>query len=173
MKKYFWKLTLLLPLICASCVGTREEVACPQIAVLRELKAVNLEGGIQALLQKGESACYERKDGAVSVRVDVLFAGQRQGEVVNSVRAQIPFFAALLDSEDNVVAKTFTTTQLAFSGDSPKAEATETIRLSVPRDLAVGEKAGRVVLGFQIPESALKAQRKNEDEWIAKKLQHP
>jgi len=140
---------------------------CPQIAVVRTLDTVKDYGtevpAEAALVATGrmmkieDNKCSYQKRG-----VDVTWTlnlGALRGARLGGDKIGLPFFVALLASDDRVMSKELMTANFSFSGKDKTAAHSENLHVFIP--LAPDEDAEpyRILMGFQLTEAQLKAQR--------------
>ncbi|MCL2469720.1 MAG: hypothetical protein FWF24_05775 [Alphaproteobacteria bacterium] len=162
------KLCLVVMLLslggCASDGESQTARRCPQVAILRALEALEDFGDatpspetlVAAALMEGvEGTCLYSKKG-LEIVFDLSMRAYR-GPALQGGSVTMPFFVAVVDSEDQTRSKQLMTASFSFKKGENEAQQAESLRVFLP--LLKGEDASsiRILMGFQLTQAQLEA----------------
>lgn len=155
MRRY--GLILLLPLL-AACSSTKEQPACPAVAVVHDLqqyadfgrseKPVRAEFVAAARLDGVQGDCRS-EDKVIAANIDIAMRAFR-GPRLGGDRAEFPYFVAVLDRDDHVVAKQNLSVTFSLTQEDKMVEKTELVRVNIPNPVGRDGSYWRVLVGFQL-----------------------
>tara|TARA_B110000971_G_scaffold194139_1_gene207614 strand:- start:1442 stop:1936 length:495 start_codon:yes stop_codon:yes gene_type:complete len=140
--------SLMAPLMgCGASLDKVVETQCPRVDVLVTADSWQ-QGGVTAQLQLAELTCF------IDSKTDDLLAEVRVRGSVSQIGVSLPIFAAALNAQDEIVART-----------QVKISPSETAyRLSIPKFVyaqkASEDAKARVVVGFVLTPDQLEANRR-------------
>lgn len=159
---------LAVLLTLSACASDKEtKPLCPQTAIVRELERSS-DSGVQARMLRVEGTCAYDKT-SVTVDAKLALAAAKEARL-KSDRASFPYFVAILDPEQRIIAKKLLTVAFTFR-DGASAEKTEPLHLTIPLAKEADGENYRVLMGFQLTEAQLTATRHEEEERIGKRLE--
>ena len=163
---------LLVVKACSSDKDKKEAPRlCPQTAIVRELERIKDYGGetpdekalvAVALMQSVRGRC-DYKDDGVDENFDLNIVAER-AERLGGDQVSFPFFIAVLDPDHKIISKELMTTDITFHGKDKKTEQTESLHVFIPVDKDANGEFHQVLMGFQLTEDQLNAQRKAAEE---------
>jgi len=155
-------------LALAACANTSEAPVrkCPQVAILRPLERVEDYGNdtvdsstlvAVAVMQSLSGKCAYESNG-----VDLNFTlsmKAEKGPNLGGNRISFPYSVSVITPDDKIIAKDMMTATFTFDDKTKLATTEEPLHVFLP--LAKDEDAStyRVLTGFQLTESQLKAAR--------------
>lgn len=170
MKKVALSVCCLLPLM-AACSSPEGKIvrSCPQIAILRPLEEIRDFGSDTVdpsnLVARGHMSnvhgdcTYEDKGAEVSFTLEMV---AHKGPRLGGNTVSFPYFVSVLNSEDKVIAKDLMTATFTFPDGKDVAVLGQPLQVFMP----LGEKEDaapfRILMGYQLTEAQLKAQRASE-----------
>ena len=147
--------------------GSGLNLACPQVGILRDANQVTLyrPGGqgaanVQARAQivDYQGNCTYDEDG-VTVDVSLILIAERGPALVGS-SVPLTYFAAIIDPAGNISTRQRFDTTVDFTGNTPRAGSREDLQPHIPLPKAQDARAYQVLVGFQLTEAQLEANRK-------------
>jgi hypothetical protein len=143
---------------------------CPQVAILRELEAIQDYGNekpdpgqlvAKAKMRSVDGTCAYRKDG-IDVAFDLNFVAAK-GPRLGGLHIGFPYFIAVVGSDDNILNKERMTVEFGFSSSSEITERAESLHVFIPlpKDKRVSGPSYRVLMGFQLTQEQLDTARGN------------
>lgn len=147
---------------CSLFAGDYDNVKCPAVGVVGGIGSVSRFDGqgtrftdlaYRASLSETHSECSVDKDGVtVSVTVSTL---AELGPAAASRTVDFPYFVAITDTHDKVIAKQVFANNVTFKPDRNRTGSRDTLSQRIP--LANPREADRyhVILGFQLTEDEL------------------
>jgi len=146
----------VLPLLLAACADAPEDGrVCPQAAVVRDLaQSVQFVAGKKtavaaaARMDNVSGDCSFKQDKIVA-DVDVALRAFR-GAPLKGEQASFPYFVALIDPTDHVVAKTAMTATVTLPKETKMEERVEKLRITLPTPKGETGEGWRILAGFQL-----------------------
>lgn len=142
-----------LALVLTACAGseTDEMMAvrgCPEVSVLRQVERMDTttaDGGsaVVAIQSLSGECAYSAND--VTIDVDAVIAGQR--ETGSGSAAEVSYFVAVVDPQEQILNKRVFRTEVSFDGTSGSQR--EQLRQVIPLPNPAAGMNYQVLLGFQ------------------------
>ncbi len=142
---------------------------CPQVAIVKELEAVNDYAGetptkdqlVAAALMRNVVGTCSYADAGIDVTFDLNFAAER-GPKLGGLKASFPFFVAVVAPNATVLNKELMTLELKFSSDTPFADRSESLHVLIPIDKSKRSTGPdyQVLMGFQLTKDQLEQTKK-------------
>ncbi len=151
-------LIAMAPLLAACAGNSKEPSACPSVAIVRDLhqyadfgraeKPTRSEFVAAARLDGVQGDCGN-EDKKIIANLDIAMRAFR-GPRLGGDRAEFPYFVAVLDRDDRVVAKQNLSVAFSLAQDDKMIEKTEAVRVAIPNPLGRDGGYWRVLVGFQL-----------------------
>jgi hypothetical protein len=151
-------LIALLPLLAACASNPKDEQTCPSVAVVRDLhqfadfgraeKPARAEFVAAARLDgvRGDCGAEDKK---IVANIDIAMRAFR-GPRLGGDRAEFPYFVAVLDRDDYVVAKQNLSATFSLTQNDKMVEKVEAVRVNIPNPVGRDGRYWRVLVGFQL-----------------------
>lgn len=153
-------------LLLAACASSKEELpppSCPQVAIVRALDRFKDYGSdtpdpsnlvAVGFMQDVGGKC-SFSDKGVQMEFEIIMKAQK-GKRLGGDKIGFPYFISIVDAEDKVISKEIMTARFKLDDDKVTT-MTEPLRVFIP--LKEGQKSveRRVLIGFQVPPSQVKA----------------
>lgn len=173
------RVSLLLALAVAlpACSSTKEPPKpCPQIAIVRLLDRLEDYGqdaaddarlvGVGAMPRYDNGKC-EYEDDGVEVTFNLSLVAEK-GPGLGSKRLGFPYFVSLVDPDNKVIGKEMMMAEFTFEDDKKPAFISQPVRVFIPLEAGKDAAGYRVLSGFQLTETQIKARQAKESPKIAK-----
>lgn len=151
-------LIVLLPLLAACASSPKDAQTCPSVAVVRDLhqfadfgraeKPTRTEFVAAARLDGVRGDCGS-EDKKIIANIDIAMRAFR-GPRLGGDRAEFPYFVAVLDRDDHVVAKQNLSVTFSLTQEDKMVEKTEAVRVAIPNPAGRDGGYWRVLVGFQL-----------------------
>jgi len=164
--------TPLIALVVSGCslFGTAPQPPCPRVAMVDEARTVTLyregpgrdltdvryEGAITGLSPVCE---YDLEEGVVTVDLDVRLAFSR-GPAADKNVGEFPYFVAIADPKDRVIAKRVFTVAPEFPTGIMRIGVVEQLTQEIRYKPAADASAFRIFVGFQLTRAQLEEKRR-------------
>ena len=146
-------------MLLTSCAGSSKlPAACPSVAIAHDLKQATDFGREEqpvysalvaaARMDSAIGDCHG-DDGALVADIDITMRGIR-GPALGGDEAELPYFAAVLNEQDKVIAKQNLSVTFALGKEGAIVDKTEKLRLTLPDAAKADTAHWRVLLGFQL-----------------------
>ena len=159
--------------LLAACTSDKKEAPrlCPQTAIVRELERAKDFGGdtpeeqslvAVALMQNVRGRCDYKDEGA-DENFDLKIVAER-ADRLGGDHISFPFFIAVLDPDRKILSKELMTADFTFHGKDKTTDQTESLHVFIPMDKEANGEYHQVLMGFQLTEDQLTANRKAAEE---------
>ena len=147
--------------------GQGLDLACPKVGILRDANQVTLyrPGGkgaadVQARAQIVDylGNCTYDETG-VTVDVSLILVAER-GPALTGTSVPLSYFAAVIDPAGNIPTRQRFDTSIDFTGNGPRAGSREDLQPHIPLPKAKDARDYQVLVGFQLTQAQLDANRK-------------